>query len=319
MVSQNAINRSSDTLYVTTLDTNVAAAGVTLTATTLSTDGTDANIPLVCNGKGTGPLQTTKIGIGTATVPHGGEGFALFAMHGGTAVATAPIVQWTTTDDDKPIAQFTPLTHDNITLHFDNYNNGTNSISTDAGSNFAINKNSDVLSMKYDSGVAVDGVIAWNFGLSLSATGEVTKPNQPCVIAYNSAQDDNVTGNATNFTIIFDTEIKDQGGDFDGASTFTAPVTGSYQINVTVLLLGAAAATDGNMYIVTSNRTYSGNRWAWGSFDNGGTAGQTISQLVDMDAADTLTASVMANGVGADSVDVAGGTTNTVLSIFLAC
>ena len=49
------------TVNATTFDTDVAAAGVTLSGTTLSADGTDANININVTPKGTGSLVTTKL------------------------------------------------------------------------------------------------------------------------------------------------------------------------------------------------------------------------------------------------------------------
>jgi hypothetical protein len=47
------------TVNATTLDTNVAAAGVTLAGTTLAADGTDTNIGININPKGTGVVTTS--------------------------------------------------------------------------------------------------------------------------------------------------------------------------------------------------------------------------------------------------------------------
>lgn len=54
------------TIYATTFDTNVAAAGVTLAGTTLSCDGTDANINLNFSTKGTGAFIYDGINTGWA-------------------------------------------------------------------------------------------------------------------------------------------------------------------------------------------------------------------------------------------------------------
>ena len=48
------------TMYATTFDTNVAAAGVTLSGTTLAADGTDANIPIYLTPKGTGTVSSSN-------------------------------------------------------------------------------------------------------------------------------------------------------------------------------------------------------------------------------------------------------------------
>jgi len=49
------------TMNATTFDTNVAAAGLTLTGTTLAADGTDANIDIVITPKGTGTIQSLPV------------------------------------------------------------------------------------------------------------------------------------------------------------------------------------------------------------------------------------------------------------------
>ena len=51
------------TVNATTFDTDVAAAGVTLSGTTLAADGTDANIDINITPKGTGALKTARVGI----------------------------------------------------------------------------------------------------------------------------------------------------------------------------------------------------------------------------------------------------------------
>jgi hypothetical protein len=49
----------------TTFDTNVAAAGVTLTGTTLAADGTNTDIPITVTPKGTGQILTGAGAVGT--------------------------------------------------------------------------------------------------------------------------------------------------------------------------------------------------------------------------------------------------------------
>ena len=49
------------TINATTFDTNVAAAGVTLVGTTLSADGTDANIDITITPKGTASIKSLPV------------------------------------------------------------------------------------------------------------------------------------------------------------------------------------------------------------------------------------------------------------------
>jgi len=78
MATNNSINNTmaigtvtaltSTTALVTTLDTNVAAAGVTLAGTTLAADGTDADISITITPKGTGSVVMSKVDINAGTI-----------------------------------------------------------------------------------------------------------------------------------------------------------------------------------------------------------------------------------------------------------
>jgi len=143
-------------------------------------------------------------------------------------------------------------------------------------------------------------------GIAISSAGEVTMTAQPCIAAINSADDTNVTGNGTVFTCIFNTEIFDQNADFDGTSTFTAPVTGRYLISYSIQIQGlTTSSSDILTDIATSNRTW---RCSDPGLPDGGQDNQqkTDSQIVDMDASDTATIAVTVNGEGSDRCLVAG-------------
>lgn len=59
---------SSGGTVLGTFDTNVAAAGVTLSGTTLEADGTDANIDITLTPKGTGEVNISKVDIDGGTI-----------------------------------------------------------------------------------------------------------------------------------------------------------------------------------------------------------------------------------------------------------
>ena len=61
-------NTTATTLLVTTLDTNVAAAGVTVAGTTVAADGTDADISITITPKGAGSAIISKADINGGTV-----------------------------------------------------------------------------------------------------------------------------------------------------------------------------------------------------------------------------------------------------------
>lgn len=59
---------TATTGLITTVDTNVAAAGVTLAGTTLAADGTDAAIDINVTPKGTGSVVMSKVDINGGTI-----------------------------------------------------------------------------------------------------------------------------------------------------------------------------------------------------------------------------------------------------------
>lgn len=84
---------TTGTVAATTFDTNVAAAGVTLSGTTLAADGTDTNISITATPKGTGELVTASWMAGVfsdrvVTVGNLGASYSLNASQGTVYTAT---------------------------------------------------------------------------------------------------------------------------------------------------------------------------------------------------------------------------------------
>jgi len=130
----------------------------------LGTSGA-ASTHMVINASG-------KVGIGTTAIPHGGVGYAKFAIEGTYNNAAGPHVQYTVSSDDYPVFQQLNWGHDNVHMFFDSYYDGAFK-SSDAGSNFSISKESDVLQIKYDSGISAGSALTWNSGLTLNTSGNV--------------------------------------------------------------------------------------------------------------------------------------------------
>ena len=141
-----------------------------------------------------------------------------------------------------------------------------------------------------------------------TATNEVTMPLQPAFGAYIVANDLNVTGNDTLYTVGTNqawTETFDQNADFNVNGTITAPVTGRYQISTTVRMDGYVAANTSYIIINTSNGDYNvSNTNGLALINNTGTLSQGGSIFADMDAADTAVVQVLVNGEGADIIDL---------------
>ena len=115
-----------------------------------------------------------KVGIGTTAIPHGGIGTALLALEGADqSWNLGPHIQLTTAADDYPILQVLGYGHDNVSLNFDSYFDGTSWKSSDAGSNFQIYKLSDYLQFRYAMNTSAGSEPTWGTGLSIFRDGQV--------------------------------------------------------------------------------------------------------------------------------------------------
>ena len=150
--------------------------------------------------------------------------------------------------------------------------------------------------------------------MSFTEDGEILKPLQPAFLVQNSAAQNNISV-AGYTTIVFDSEILDVGANF-ASNTFTAPITGKYQINAIVLLVDADdASTYLNVQLVTSNRNYA-DVHNTGGFDADGYVVGGVSMLCDMDASDTAYMRVYIQGGSAQTDATAE---NSRFGGFLAC
>jgi hypothetical protein len=200
---------------------------------------------------------------------------------------------------------------------------GTINIATGAGAKVVtLGSTSGASSLALKIGTA-DFSIASATGtvMNILDTGEMTMPLQPAFLATHSAAQNNVTGNNTTVTVNFTTEVFDQNSDYDGTNAFTAPVTGRFQFNVAVFVSElAAGANQGEIAIVTSNRTYNFGDAAWGpNRDLGNQYAVNGSILADMDAGDTCHITLRVNGIGADTADIPAAVNSTFFSGNLVC
>lgn len=130
----------------------------------------------------------------------------------------------------------------------------------------------------------------------IDATGAVTKPLQPAFLVHPASGQANMSSGAQ---LVFGTERFDQNGDF-ASNTFTAPVTGRYQLNLNIrtgqLDIDAAYTL---FQIETSNKSYQ-NIQATSSFDADAAYWTfNINVLADMDASDTADCHYYQNSGGA--------------------
>lgn len=158
------------------------------------------------------------------------------------------------------------------------------------------------------------GIERW----TMSAAGERLMPTQPAFNVHNNAAQDNMAASGS-VTLVLDVEVLDQGNDF-ASNTFTAPVTGQYQLNLYVALTNIdTASTSVQLRIETSNRNYFSymdpQQFA---ADITGRMSFSINALADMDVNDTAFITYNQTG-GSAQVDIqAGGGSDLRFSGFLA-
>jgi hypothetical protein len=130
------------------------------------------------------------------------------------------------------------------------------------------------------------------------------------IVIAQAASVANVTGNGTEYTVPFATEIADSGADF-ATPTFTAPSAGSYLICGAIGIAGwSGTPNNARNRIVTSNRTYDFNFGNWAGMAGASVVvGHSFSMICDMDAADTAHLTVYVAGIGADTLDISSGST----------
>ena len=151
--------------------------------------------------------------------------------------------------------------------------------------------------------------------LNIDGNGVVTKPKQPAFLAQPASQQANLALNTTH-TIVFGTERFDQNADF-ASNTFTAPVTGKYQLNVNLYLTNLDLDVSYYQFeLQTSNRIYYFIQGTTG-FDADQNFQQLgISILADMDASDTANVTLPNINAGAAQLNVGTGSS---FSGYLAC
>ena len=139
----------------------------------------------------------------------------------------------------------------------------------------------------------------------IDASGAVTKPLQPAFLAEPSSTQSDLAINTSNLQINFGSEVFDQNGDYDTSnSTFTAPVTGKYQLNVNVFFVDINADYSYlYLQIKTSNRNYRSQIQPQ-VFDSNGGFSMQISHICDMDASDTATITCQLPNTGSNQTDV---------------
>ena len=155
-----------------------------------------------------------------------------------------------------------------------------------------------------------------NNSLVIDSIGAMTNAAQPAFSVRSDTNNTNFALNTTH-TVTFATEIFDQNNDF-ASNTFTAPVTGRYQLNANFHFEDVASSANYlEARLVTSNRTYYAITDPTGYDQTVTYHNFTISVLADMDANDTATMTYFQPSGGDQQIDLNG--TYTHFTGFLAC
>jgi hypothetical protein len=131
--------------------------------------------------------------------------------------------------------------------------------------------------------------------MRIDSSGRVTMPYQPA-FNVNPLSDQNNIAINTPVTVIFNTEVFDVGSNF-ASNTFTAPVTGKYQLNLALRLHNIDTAADFyQIKFLTSNRSYLSTADYGVLSSNPNYWTEAFSVLADMDANDTVSITVSQSG-----------------------
>lgn len=159
----------------------------------------------------------------------------------------------------------------------------------------------------------------------IDSTGRMTNTNQPAWSAKLSGNVSAVTGDGTDYKIVFNTATFDQGSNFNtGTGVYTFPVAGIYQINVLYFMFvssGASTSTQMLGYALVNGAT--NIRVA---DNNPNSLGLLVAQefmisqsfLYKAAASDTMEIHVVLSN-GTKNIGVGGGTQSCLFSGYLVC
>ena len=258
---------------------------------TLNADGANNDVIIQSNGstKVTVDGQNSRVGIGTTAPAHNVE---IVATASGSVNDTLQIRNNATASGTGSRIRFI---------------NSTDANSDTNGASIASIRTGDNNDLTFET----ENVEA----MRIDATGAVTMPSQPAFLARPSSTQSNIAvGTLT--TVVLGTEVFDNNADFS-SNTFTAPVTGKYQLNLNLRTQSTPNMSYMWVRINTSNRTYtqicSMNRFASYDLDYWG---YNLAVLADMDASDTADIKVYIGG-GAAQIDIENSSTD--FSGYLVC
>lgn len=160
------------------------------------------------------------------------------------------------------------------------------------------------------------GNVAINSGLTIDSSGRNYNTVQPAFSAYLTTSQNNVTGDGTTATVISDTELFDQGSNYNNATgIFTAPITGRYFFNAATQCTTIIAQTGGYMQLTATSHTFVANFLNAAAVQGAQNLGEQVSAFINMTAGDTCKAEVTYSG-STKTVNIGG---NSFFAGYLVC
>lgn len=129
-----------------------------------------------------------------------------------------------------------------------------------------------------------------NSTTNIDSTGRYTNTAQPAFRAYLSTVTNDVTGDGTNYTVIFNNEVFDRGSNYDNTTgIFTAPVAGIYQFNFAIGYQNIDAShTSGAIFLFAGGIQYVGQLVNAFAVSTSGFWQSNLTVIVSLTASDTV-------------------------------
>lgn len=121
---------------------------------------------------------------------------------------------------------------------------------------------------------------------NVTNAGEWTYPQQPTFLAQPNGNLDNVTGDGTEYSVVWATEIYDIGGNFS-STQFVAPIAGKYSFRVNLGVHDIGAHSSFELRLLTSAREYQLFALDPSNCDYGGFLWANGTQEVELAASET--------------------------------
>ncbi len=136
--------------------------------------------------------------------------------------------------------------------------------------------------------------------------GQINLPLQPCFAAGLAGFHNNVTGDGTTYTIIYDTENVDQANNFNPATgTFTAPIAGNYLFTLNVACQNVLVAHTGGVVSITGGAGASSELNPFNTASSNTNGNYSLTTVLALTAGQAVTSTIRIDN-GAKVVNVGG-------------